>query len=178
MTASDGAGFHNQPAQRDYGSLLFLMAVFVLLHTFVVLRSDQSVVDFRFTDTDAYSRMVWVQDLLESGNWFDSSYRRVNPPLGHVSHWTRPMDAVILTEAKLLTLFLDDETALHWAGVTIGPVLHLLCLFVLVLGTRPLFGSMYSTLCGLLFLVQPPLVQSFIMGRPDPTKACSFSWRC
>lgn len=178
MTASDGAGFHNQPAQRDYGSLLFLMAVFVLLHTFVVLRSDQSVVDFRFTDTDAYSRMVRVQDLLESGNWFDSSYRRVNPPLGHVSHWTRPMDAVILTEAKLLTLFLDDETALHWAGVTIGPVLHLLCLFVLVLGTRPLFGSMYSTLCGLLFLVQPPLVQSFIMGRPDPTKACSFSWRC
>lgn len=167
MTASDGAGFHNQPAQRDYGSLLFLMAVFVLLHTFVVLRSDQSVVDFRFTDTDAYSRMVRVQDLLETGNWFDSSYRRVNPPLGHVSHWTRPMDAVILTEAKLLTLFLDDETALHWAGVTIGPVLHLLCLFVLVLGTRPLFGSMYSTLCGLLFLVQPPLVQSFIMGRPD-----------
>ena len=167
MTASDGAGFHSQPERPDHGSLLFLVAVFVLLHTFIVLQSDQSVADFRFTDTDAYSRMVRVQDLLESGDWFDSSYRRVNPPLGLVSHWTRPMDAVILAETKLLTLFLDDETALHWAGVTIGPVLHLLSLFVVVLGTRPLFGNMYSTLCGLLFLVQPPLVQSFIMGRPD-----------
>lgn len=167
LTGSEGAQFESDPLQRDYRPLLFLVAVFAILHIFVVLRSDPSILDYGFSDPDAYGRMVRVQDLLESGNWFDSSYSRVNPPAGHVTHWTRPMDAVILAEAKLLGLVLDDETALHWAGITIGPVLHLLTLLMLVLGTRPLFGSMWSTLCGLLFLLQPPLVGSFIAGRPD-----------
>ena len=158
---------NSRPRRLDNGQVLLLLAVFVLLHGFTVLREDSPIQDHRFIGTDTYARMVRVQDLVETGDWFDATYRRVNPPLGHQSHWSRPMDAVILAGTKLLSAVFDLPEALYWAGAAISPLLHLLTLLVVVLGTRPLFGRNWAMFCGLLFLVQPALFQSFIVGRPD-----------
>ncbi len=147
--------------------MLFLLAVLVMLHALNVLGKSSPIKDQRFIGTDTYARMVRVQDLIETGDWFDATYRRVNPPLGLLSHWSRPMDAAILAGAKLLSVALDPPAALYWTGAAISPLFHLLTLLVLVLGTRPLFGKNWAMFCGLLFLVQPSLLQSFAAGRPD-----------
>ena len=85
LTAPEGVQIENSLMPQDNRPLVFLVAVFLLLHIFVVLKSDPSIVDYGFSDPDAYSRMVRVQNLLETGKWFDSSYSRVNPPAGHVT---------------------------------------------------------------------------------------------
>lgn len=166
-SASDGTKSTGRFPRLDYGQMLILLIVFVMLYASSVFRESSPIKDRRFIGTDTYARMVRVQDLVETGDWFDATYRRVNPPLGHLSHWSRPMDAAILAGAKLLSTVFDLPDSLYWAGAAISPLFHLLTLLVLVLGTRPLFGKNWAMFCGLLFLVQPTLLQSFAAGRPD-----------
>ena len=118
-------------------------------------------------DTDAYVRMVRVLDLHEHGDWFDSSLARVNPPEGHVQHWTRPLDALLLAGALALEPVLGFRAGLHLWGVLISPVLFALCLLALEWATRPIFAPDTRLLACLAFLMQP-LIQAYtIIGRPD-----------
>jgi len=159
--------FGGQHQGLHWPQVLLLLGVFALLHIFVIKSAPWSLADHQFMGIDTYSRMVRVQDLLASGNWFDSTYHRVNPPYGLVSHWSRPMDALILAGALLLSLFMEQSSALFWAGAMISPVLQLVTLGVIVFGTRALFGMTWAVLCGLIFLLQPSVFQTFLAGRPD-----------
>ena len=43
-----------------------------------------------FVDGDGYVRVLRVEMLWQSGNWFDNFLPRNNAPYGDTSHWTRP----------------------------------------------------------------------------------------
>ena len=81
------------------------------------------VLDGALGDADAYMRLSRVLHLHDSGTWFDPREPRINPPDGHVQHWTRPLDALLLAGAWLLQPFLGFERALHLWGVLISPAL-------------------------------------------------------
>lgn len=123
-------------------------------------------------DTDAYMWMNRVIHMAETGDWFDHSYPRINPPEGHEQHWTRPFDALLLTGGTVFGWIWGFREGLYFWGVILPPVLHLLTLIALMWAAQPLLrrGIMKSEdipLLFLVFLVQVPVYSSFLVGRPD-----------
>ena len=56
-------------------------------------------------DTDSYTRLIRVFELLNGADWYDQPFSRANAPYGHTLHWTRPFDSLLIMGAGLLTPF-------------------------------------------------------------------------
>ena len=121
----------------------------------------------RFFGPDAYMRLVRVQRLAETGDWFDSSVPRSNWPDGEVLHWSRPMDVAVLSIATVLTPVLGFEGALRQAGVWVAPLLLAATFVVVVWAGTPLVSAAGTGFLGLALLVQPILLSYGLPGRPD-----------
>jgi hypothetical protein len=166
--------FDRSNAQPDHRQLVILLILFALLHVLSVLNGVSPILERAYVGTDTYARMVRVQDLLQHGEWFDATYERLDPPLGLVSHWTRPFDALLVAGVFVLEPFLDRSGAIYWSGALVSPLLQLATLFVLYFGTRRIFGRDWAFLCSILFIIQPTVSQAFIAGRPDHHAAQHF----
>ena len=142
------------------GALLLLQVLFTWFEVVPILNGG-------LADTDAYMRLVRVLDLHASGHWFDARLLRVNPPEGHVQHWTRFLDALLLGGAWLLEPFYGFRLGLHLWGVLISPVLLALALFALDWATIPILGRDARLFACLAFLLQPSIQAYTIVGRPD-----------
>lgn len=123
-------------------------------------------------DTDAYMWMNRVLHIHDSGRWFDHLYPRINPPEGHVQHWTRPLDGLLLLGGGLLRAFWGFREGLYVWGLVLPPIAHLATLWALVWAVRPLtkrhiLPTSALPLLLLVFLVQLPVYQVFLAGRPD-----------
>lgn len=145
---------------------LMLLAV-ALVHLHLAGSNKFGLMDGELGDTDAYSRMVRAGDLIRTGDWFDATLDRVNPPQGLKQHWTRPLDALIVAGALPLTLFMETDRALFLSGTLVSPLLHLLGLAVLLWGAGPLLGRGRVPLLGILYLAQIGIVGYSAAGRPD-----------
>jgi hypothetical protein len=77
-----------------------------------------------FVDSDGYVRVLRVEMLWQSGDWFANKLPRNNAPFGDVSHFTRPLDVLISILAVPLVPVLGVKAAIFWAGALSGPVLH------------------------------------------------------
>ena len=78
----------------------------------------QGAGDGRLGDTDVYSWLNRVQNLRSSGAWFDETIVRVNPPVGHVQHWSRPFDLVLLIGGLIGEPFVGFRNAVvAWAVI-------------------------------------------------------------
>jgi hypothetical protein len=142
------------------GALVLLQALFAWFAVVPVFHGE-------LADTDAYMRLVRVLDLHANGHWFDARLLRVNPPEGHVQHWTRLLDALLLGGAALLQPVLGFRAGLHLWGVLISPVLLALGIFALDWATRPVLGRETRLFACLAFLLQPSIQAYTIVGRPD-----------
>ena len=81
---------------------LIPLACLLLGQILLVATGTIAVLDGTLLDTDAYMRLNRVVNLHEGGAWYDPTYPRINPPEGHVQHWTRPLDALLFAGAWLL----------------------------------------------------------------------------
>lgn len=117
--------------------------------------------------TDTFMRLVRVENLYETGNWFDGMSERSNAPFGELLHWTRPFDMVLLMPTILLSAFMPFSTALKIMGIVVSPLLGCLSLFLVIWMLSPLVESEKRPLLLLLFLSQPMIYQFFSFGRPD-----------
>jgi hypothetical protein len=142
------------------GALVLLQALFAWFAVVPVFQGE-------LADTDAYMRLVRVLDLHANGHWFDARLLRVNPPEGHVQHWTRLLDALLLGGAALLQPVLGFRAALHLWGVLISPVLLAFGIVALDWSTRPVLGREARLFACLAFLLQPSIQAYTIVGRPD-----------
>ena len=123
-------------------------------------------------DTDSYMWLNRVTHMVESGGWFDHDYPRVNPPEGHVQHWTRPLDAILLAGGAVLGTVVGFEDGLYFWGFFLSPLLHIATLLALawavrVLVRQGLLDQKRLPLLYLVFLAQLPIYQTFLAGRPD-----------
>jgi len=121
----------------------------------------------RLTDIDGYSRLVRVQELRQTGAWYDGSDPRANAPFGVSSHWTRPLDALLLAGATLLQPFAGFERALYLWGAALSPLLYLLTAAVLVWATRTLLEPRARLLMLLAFPVQFVMLMDSAPGMAD-----------
>ncbi len=142
-------------------------AVFLVIQIALVFGDVAPFFDGSLADPDAYMRLNRVQHLWDSGAWFDPVYPRIGAPEGHVQHWTRPMDVLLLAGAAVAAPFVGFETGLHWWGVVIGPVMLLPALIALVWAAQPLARREWLWLVGVLFVTQPAILVTFLVGRPD-----------
>jgi hypothetical protein len=142
------------------GALILIQILFAWFAVVPVLHGE-------LADTDAYTRLVRVLDLHANGHWFDARLPRVNPPVGHVQHWTRPLDALLIAGAWLLEPFYGFRLGLHLWGVLISPVLLGLGIVALNWATVPVLSRDARLFACLAFLLEPSIEAYTIIGRPD-----------
>ena len=142
-------------------------AVFLIIQIALVAGGVTPFFEGMLADPDAYMRLNRVQHLWDTGSWFDPIFPRISPPDGLLQHWTRPMDTLLLIGAAFATPFLGFEDGLHWWGVIIGPVMLFPALLAIVWAAIPLVRRDWLWLVGVLFVTQPALLMTFLVGRPD-----------
>ena len=131
------------------------------------VRDGIVALDGKFIGLDGYTHLLRAKQFVETGDWFDHSVPRGNPLAGDVLYWPRPFDALLLGGAVLLLPFTDFDSALHLWAVFIGPVLHLLSLFVLMWAVRPLFDDTGLVYLGILFAFQLFIIHIASLAGPD-----------
>lgn len=108
------------------GPAFLLILFFILLFTW-----PQAEVVWRtgaFGDADDAARMAQVRDFLSGQGWFDLTQRRLAPPVGHESHWTRVVDAPLAAMIGAWSLLFERHTA-----ETLGRLCFTFSLLVLLL---------------------------------------------
>src|SRR5690606_23399266 len=158
-------------ASPDPSSLGWLILIplgcLVLGQAVLALSGVLPVLDGSLVDTDAYMRLARVLHLHESGAWFDPREPRINPPEGHIQHWTRPLDALLLAGAWLLQPVFGFARALHLWGVLISPALLGLAVVAIAWAAAPALDRDGRLLACLVLLTQPSVLAYTSLGRPD-----------
>jgi hypothetical protein len=103
MPSQPALSAHAAPDRSPLGWLVAIpLGCLVLTQVLLAFTGIVPVLDGSLAHSDAYMRLTRVLQLHDGGAWFDPREPRVNPPVGHVQHWTRALDAVLLAGAWLL----------------------------------------------------------------------------
>jgi hypothetical protein len=169
MMSSQSAAFGGAaPDQSPLGWLVAIpLGCLVLMQAMLVLTGIVPILDGALADSDAYMRLARVLHLHDGGAWFDPREPRINPPDGHVQHWTRALDALLLAGAWLLQPLFGFERALHLWGVLISPGLLALSVVALAWAAAPALDRDSRLLACLVLLTQPTVLAYTSVGRPD-----------
>jgi len=156
------------PKRKNEFLPYFLLVVFIFLLILIVSYNGIGTKEHaELMDTDTYMRLVRVEQLAETGDWYDSVIHRSNYPYGDELHWTRPLDVMLLAGAFALTPFQGFEKGLLSWGIIISPLLGIFCLLALYWATLSVMNKNSRRLLWLLFISQSLLLQVFHFGRPD-----------
>lgn len=147
--------------------LFLALVVFTMAQTLMVRLGSPNLLDGELWDSDSYMWMERARQLTSGAGWFDHRNARIDPPAGFILHWTRPMDALLLAGAWMLTPMLGFEAALFWWGAATGPVLFIASAAAYVWAARPLLPHTAHWLPPLILACQPAFLVGFLVGRPD-----------
>jgi len=118
-------------------------------------------------DTDSYMRLVRVEQLQITHDWYDATIPRSNWPYGETLHWSRLLDIILFVGASIAAPIFGSKAALFWWGMYLGPVVHIGSLAALFWAAAPLFKSDGILRLGLIFLGQAGIWSYCYIGRPD-----------
>jgi hypothetical protein len=156
------------PDRSPLGWLIVLpLGCLILAQALLAWSGVTPVLDGLLADPDSYMRLNRVLALHDGGSWFDSREWRINPPEGHVQHWTRALDLILLTGAWLLQPWLGFEQGLYLFGVLISPLMLALCLVALGWAAAPVLDRDARLFACLALLMQPTVIAYSSLGRPD-----------
>jgi hypothetical protein len=168
LSVRPAAGSHPVTAERSSRWPSLLLGIFLLLTFSVALGGIRGVAEARLVDTDPYSWVNRVTELREGGDWFDDTLRRVNPPVGHKQHWSRPFDVVLLVGGLAGEPFVGFESALLAWAIVVPCVLGIATFAVLWWGFSDLLDSAgveaLALLAGLQIII---IIDGFMAGRSD-----------
>ncbi|NQW02288.1 MAG: hypothetical protein HQ483_21470 [Rhodospirillales bacterium] len=128
---------------------------------------DQYANNGSFVDGDSYTRLLRIERLIETADWFDTSIPDANAPYGTTVHWTRLFDVVMLLVSAPLIPFMGFAKALFWAGIVVSPLLHMLGAATLAWALTPLIGRIAACFAGALSAAQAGVMVFGIVGRAD-----------
>lgn len=140
----------------------FLVIIQVIINYFVL-----NLNHLQFVDADCYMRLVRVEQLFNTGDWYDAVIQRSNWPYGETLHWSRMLDLILILGAYLGTFFVDFNTSLFWWGMFVSPLLHILCLVSLIWAAGAKFNGDARVRLGFLFIGQMGIWVHCYIGRPD-----------
>lgn len=147
--------------------LVVVAAYVAFIHTAWLLTGGSGIFHGELVDGDSYMRLVRIQQLVETANWFDSSIPRTNAPDGGTLHWTRLFDVVLLALAMPFVPFFGFGKALFIAGAAVGPLLHVISAVALAWAATPLLGRVGAGIAGALTAAQPGFLSFAVAGHAD-----------
>lgn len=118
-------------------------------------------------DPDCYMRLLQVEQLCETHDWFNHEIARSNAPYGEVLHWSRLLDLILAGGGYVAAPFVGVKTGLFWWGMMISPLLQLFSLATLYWSAIPILNLHGRLRLCLLFLGQLGAWNYFFAGRPD-----------
>jgi hypothetical protein len=160
----------NNDRQKDRTEMVYFVCFWFCISALLFLLYLCGRAPFKkneLSDSDCYMRLVRVSELYHTGKWYDPVIPRSNAPYGERSHWTRPLDVLLLAGAVPLSLFTDFETALFWWGVIISPLLMIAAIVALKWASRDILEADGPFLAGFIFVFQMIIFTYFQPGRPD-----------
>ncbi len=143
-------------------AVLVLQGLFVALGDFPLLGPDGDL-----AGPDGYMRLMQVERLWASWDWYDRLSPLTNAPRGETLHWTRPFDLLLVAGALPLMYFMEANEAIRVWGLAVSPVLQVATLLVVWWGVRGIMGPWTFALFAVLFCLQPVSRSYFLIARPD-----------
>lgn len=150
--------------ERRIPLVAYLLAS-LAVHALYVAQISPEILSGELIDTDSYARILRVQNLRETWGWYDATVARSNAPYGESSHWTRPLDVLLLAGAAVMAPAVGFERGLYWAAAFIGPVLQILTGLLLAWAVAPLVRGRGLVMIAL--LAQPAFMAYSLAGRAD-----------
>ena len=141
----------------------------------VLLLAVQTVIVFNLpsplqgalADEDSYMRMVRVEHVLNTGDWFATHFPRANPPIGEASHWTRPLDFILIVGAAPLLPFMETHQALFISAPIMIFLLGVLAVVAFVWASAPFLGPKARAYGGIFFACQPGIIPAYNPAHVD-----------
>jgi len=135
----------------------------------VLLLAVQTVIVFNLpsplqgalADENFHMRMVRVEHVLNTGDWFATHFPRANPPIGEASHWTRPLDFILIVGAAPLLPFMETHQALFISAPIMIFLLGVLAVVAFVWASAPFLGPKARAYGGILFACQPGIIPAY-----------------
>jgi hypothetical protein len=157
-----------QSSWRNAADVAVISIATLALH-YTLARQSGLLASGGLQDTDAYMRLIRIQELWQSGDWYQTLTSSLGAPGKLSLHWTRPLDLLILLPALLLHVFgLPIERAIYWVGFWISPILQLVACLVAANAARPLWPQHGAwRLAGLMVLFNGAALTYCLAGRPD-----------
>ncbi len=118
-------------------------------------------------DSDGYTRLLRVQQLLAGEGWFQTRLVHSNWPWGDPNHWTRPLDVLIVGLALPVTPLLGSAGALTLAGSLVSPLLHLAACIAMFWAVAPVASREARVFAMPALLAQPGALAYGTLGRAD-----------
>lgn len=147
---------------------LVALVLLTLLHTTLTLMGMGGVMRGDLPDADVYMRLVRIEDLIATGDWFSSSIARANWPYGDTLNWSRPVDVLILLCAAPIHLAgFNWHDALNYACFPYTLLMQWLCVLSILSLVRRLMGSSSVWPALPLALLAPMMMAYSLPGRAD-----------
>jgi hypothetical protein len=151
---------------KSYSNAPFAVAAVSLVSLQLILGRAR-IAGETFVNNDDLMRATQVRDLLNGQAWWDLHQYRLGVGADLAMHWTRHVDALLLTIVTPLRPFVGDELALKVAGIVLPILLAVVMLYLvsriarLVAGGEAVIPSLFFAVASLWTLTQ------FSVGRID-----------
>ena len=144
----------------------WLMALAIIAAT-VVPMAFETVRDGTLFDNDDAMRLVEMRDWMHGQSWFDMTERRINPPAGMLSHWSRLLELPMGVQIRALSTVTDRDLA-ERVVVAVWPcvLLAALVLTILCVAAR-LFPPPVLLAAAAMVALNPILQFQLLPGRID-----------
>lgn len=148
--------------------IVVISAATFALH-YAIAQKSGILVSGGLQDTDAYMRLIRIEELWQSGDWYQTLTSSLGAPGKLSLHWTRPLDILILLPALLFHIFgLPIERAIYWVGFWISPIFQLLACIVAAKAAKLLWPEHKAwRLAALMVLFNGAAFTYCMAGRPD-----------
>lgn len=153
---------------RIGADIIVMTAATIALH-FTLAQQNGTLATGTLRDTDAFMRLIRVEELWQTGNWYQTVTSSLGAPSGLSLHWTRPLDILILLPALLLHVagFAMDR-AIYWSGMVVSPVLQLLACLAAAKAAKPIWEKHGAwRVAAVMVLFNGAAVTYCLAGRPD-----------
>ncbi|MDP4120110.1 MAG: hypothetical protein Q8876_03525 [Bacillota bacterium] len=120
-----------------------------------------------FRDTDSFMRMVRVDELHGTNNWYDSTIMRSDAPVGETLHWSRPLDVMLLVGADVLSPFVGFNRGLEYWAFVMNTLLGIFALAAACWALKPYFSRMSRFFAAVILTLSFGFFGMFVLGDPD-----------
>ena len=145
----------------------WLMALAILAMTIAPM-ALATIRDGTLFDNDDAMRLVQMREWMDGKSWFEVTERRVDPPAGMASHWSRLIELPLAGAIAMLSAALDDRDLAERIVVALWPcvLLAALVLAMLALAART-FAAPTLLAAAAMFGLNPLLMFQLLPGRID-----------